>query len=207
MPPQRELASDPTYLTTASIVREITTLKELISSRLESMDKAVLLLQTVTTSSPTTKEVAIQVEEKFKAISHQMMERDNRLDRELLLRNEHLKQIGEAETKRIDAIRAVDVAAVGVANERATQQASVLAAQVVASAETLRALVASTASAVALQLQQLSNQLSDRLGSLEKAQYENKGSGSGMEKMWGWLFGAGMLIAAIASVAYAMNHK
>src|SRR6185436_3061034 len=48
------------------------------------------------------------------------------------------EKLSLAESKRIDAIRAVDVAAVAIASERQVQQASVLANQVSASAETLR---------------------------------------------------------------------
>jgi hypothetical protein len=51
----------------------------------------------------------------------------------------------------------------------------VLAAQVAASADALRTLVATTASTMATQTQNLSNQFTDRLALLERAQYENKG--------------------------------
>ena len=99
----------------------------------------------------------------------------NRINEILSLRAEHYKELAVAESKRIDAIRAVDVNAVAVATDRATDQASVLANQVSASAETLRSLVASTATTTATQLATLTNQLTDRIGLLEKAQYEGKG--------------------------------
>ena len=99
--------------------------------------------------------------------------------RELMtLRAEYTEKLTVAEAKRIDAIRAVDVNAVSVASERATQQASVLATQVSASAETLRALVASSATATAAQLTQIITPITDRLALLEKAQYEGAGKGS-----------------------------
>lgn len=98
-----------------------------------------------------------------------------RVEQSLDTHTTYAKQLAEAEAKRIDAIRAVDVGAVAVASERAAAQAAVLAQQVVTSAETLRALVASTATTVAAQLQQMSSQLTDRLALLEKSQYENKG--------------------------------
>jgi 3-oxoacyl-ACP reductase-like protein len=98
-----------------------------------------------------------------------------RLDERLCTFMSHVKQLADAEAKRIDAIRAVDVAAVAVASERATQQAAVLASQVVSSAETLRTLVASTATTVATQLTNLSIALTERLTLLERSQYETKG--------------------------------
>lgn len=76
----------------------------------------------------------------------------------------HIQQLSEAESKRIDAIRAVDVAAVAIASEKAAAQAAVLANQVSTSEEALRNLV-----------QQITNQLTERLALLEKAQYESQG--------------------------------
>lgn len=80
-----------------------------------------------------------------------------------------------AESERINSLRLVDVQAVAIANDRAIKQAEVLAAQVVASAEALRILVAQTASTIAIQLSQVTNQLIERIAALEKAQYENAG--------------------------------
>ena len=91
------------------------------------------------------------------------------------LRAEYQEKLATAEAKRIDAIRAVDVAAVAVASERATQQAQVLANQVAASADALRALVATTATTFASQQQSLQTQITERLALLERSQYESKG--------------------------------
>ena len=102
-----------------------------------------------------------------------------RLDEQMKLRSEFADKLSVAESKRIDAIRAVDVGAVTVASEKATQQALVLANQVTTSADALRALVATTATTMAAQSQVLTTQFTDRLGLLEKSQYENKGK-SGM---------------------------
>ena len=87
-----------------------------------------------------------------------------------------------AEAKRIDANRAGDINAVGVANERTIAQATVLANQVAASAEALRVLVATTAATtsattaaslatLAKQIEQQSTLFTDRLSALEKNQY------------------------------------
>jgi len=91
------------------------------------------------------------------------------------LRAAYAEKLEIAEAKRIDAIRSVDVNAVAIANERATAAATVLANQVTQSAETLRTLVAQTAANNKQQLDQTTAQLSDRLSSLEKLQYEGKG--------------------------------
>ena len=91
------------------------------------------------------------------------------------LRAKHAKELSIAEAKRIDAIRAVDVNAVGVASERAAASAIVLATQVAQSADALRTLVATTAATMAEQQRQFSTALDSRLVSVERAQYEGKG--------------------------------
>lgn len=120
-----------------------------------------------------------------------------RVNEQLALRAEFNEKLSVAESKRIDAIRSVDVQAVSVANERSAAQATVLANQVAASAETLRALVAQTAVTLANQLAQLTTQLTDRIGGLEKSQYEHKGSGIGIKDMWGYIVGVGMFLLLV----------
>lgn len=130
-----------------------------------------------------------------------------RVDEQLDLRAEYSVQLAVAEAKRIDAIRAVDVNAVSVANEKATAQAIVLANQVSQSAETLRALVAATAATTAQQLTQLTTQLTDRLTSLEKAQYESKGNSGGARDVWGWVFGGAVALIGFGLTIYFALHK
>ena len=81
----------------------------------------------------------------------------------------------EAESKRIDAIRAIDTGAIAIASEKVAAQAAVLATQVLASSESLRALVTNTNLAVVHQIEQVSTQLTDRITLLEKSKYENEG--------------------------------
>jgi hypothetical protein len=99
----------------------------------------------------------------------------NRIDSEAKLRADYAEKLSIAEAKRIDAIRVVDVNAVGVASQRASDQAQVLATQVSQSAEALRTLVATTASTVAVSQQQLASTLSARITTLEQAGYQQVG--------------------------------
>lgn len=98
-----------------------------------------------------------------------------RIDERQELRSAHSKELADAETHRIDAIRAVDVAAVATAQTASQAAANVLATQLTATADTLRALVASTASTVAAQLQQISETITTRLANLERTSYEGAG--------------------------------
>jgi hypothetical protein len=150
-----------------------------------------------------------------------------RVDEQMALRAEHGRQLREAEAKRIDAIRAVDVSAVSVDRERAAAAASVLANQVATSAETLRALVATTAAAQATQSAQQFAQLSERIASLEKSAYEGAGkglatdplmaqmmadvkamrgtAGGGMTAMLGWIVSAVVIAGGLVSLVIALN--
>ena len=154
-----------------------------------------------------------------------------RVNELMSLRADYTEKLVVAEAKRIDAIRAVDVNAVAIANERSAAQAIVLANQVSTSAETLRALVATTAATTGQQSTLIFNQLIDRIASLEKAQYEGvgkgrvadpmmanlvdevkklrdsrseiKGGGEGVQKLIGWAFAGIMALVAIGSLAIA----
>jgi hypothetical protein len=131
-----------------------------------------------------TREEAIsiaRIAEKVDQMASEMVTKDllkseiSRIDQALSDHRKYTEEISVAETKRLDAIRVVDANAVSVANERAVDQASVLAAQVASSAETLRSLVASTASAVADSLNQVSTELTKRIAELERKQFEAQG--------------------------------
>jgi hypothetical protein len=98
-----------------------------------------------------------------------------RINETLMLITAYEEKLRGAEAKRIDAIRAVDTSAGTLANERATQQATVLANQVVQSADTLRGVVATTAAASDIRLQQIIGPLTERLSSVEKSINEGAG--------------------------------
>jgi hypothetical protein len=111
--------------------------------------------------------------------THEMRVEDTRrLDEQVRLRAEFTDKLLRAESDRINAIRVVDVNAVSVASQKASDQANVLAAQVNQSANTLRDLVASTAATAATSLQQLVGALSTRITTLEQAGYTLQGKSS-----------------------------
>jgi hypothetical protein len=85
------------------------------------------------------------------------------------------KDLRNAETARIDAIRAVDVGAVQRAAEVQADVATALANQVALSAETLRNTVSETATAGATALAQALDPLQKAIDDLRRAQYEQQG--------------------------------
>ena len=91
------------------------------------------------------------------------------------LRSEFEEALREKETQRIDAIRAVDVQAVQRAAEVSAVQATTLATQVQASAETLRTQVATTATAQTTALAAALEPIQKDISELRKTQYEQQG--------------------------------
>lgn len=79
------------------------------------------------------------------------------------------------EAKRLDSIREVDATAVRVANDRAVEQAGILAKQVESVASTLRELVSTTATAAAETQAQLYAPLAAKLSKVEDKQNEDRG--------------------------------
>lgn len=123
------------------------------------------------------------------------------------LRALHENQLREAEAKRIDAIRAVDVGAVAAAAAVQTTQASTLAAQVATSAEALRNQVAAAASAQTVALAAALEPIIKDIADLRRAQYEAQGqktqiveSRAGGGAMAAYIFGAVASIVAVVSL-------
>ena len=91
------------------------------------------------------------------------------------LRAQYDRELREAESARIDAIRAVDVGAVNRAADVAAAQAETLRIQVATSAETLRTQVAASATAAAVALGNALDPLQTAIADLRRAQYEAQG--------------------------------
>lgn len=133
------------------------------------------------------------------------------LRREAQLRSDYDEALREAESKRIDAIRAVDVGAVNRAAEVAATQAATLAAQVAQSAETLRNQVAAAATASTVALAAALEPIIKDIADLRRAQYEAQGQKTQVIDTRGqnnWLVGAiiaGMsLFIALVGVGFAI---
>jgi hypothetical protein len=125
----------------------------------------------------------------------------------------------QAETKRIDAIRTVDVNAVAEAARVSAAQALTLANQVATSAETLRTQVATVATATATALANALEPLQKAIEDLRKTQYEAQGlrtatvdqrADRGSERSANqWAIGIAIVIALAvmnAGLAYILKH-
>ena len=122
-----------------------------------------------------------QLARKVDEMAREMVTKDllkaevGRIDEALAAHVLYTRSAAEAEAKRLDSIREVDATAVRLANDRAVEQAGILAKQMESVATTLRELVSTTASAAAENLAQQFAPITTRLGTVEAKQYENQG--------------------------------
>jgi hypothetical protein len=91
------------------------------------------------------------------------------------LRADHAKEIRGLESDRLDKIRQVDVLAGNTAADRALVAIQTLATVTAGNAETLRAMVASTATSIASQTDQRMAAVNERIAALEKSAYTGQG--------------------------------
>lgn len=138
-----------------------------------------------------------------------LREQESRHVREIAqLRAEYQMMLRDAETDRINAIRAVDVQAVQQAATVAETRATALANQVQASAEAMRNQVQAAAQAAATSLAAALEPVQKDIADLRRAQYEAQGRNvqqvdtrSSTSALMGYAFGAiGSIIAIISIV-------
>ncbi len=91
------------------------------------------------------------------------------------LRATHMKEIRELESRRLDAIRQVDVTAVKTEADRALAAIQALAATTATNAENLRTALQNTAQTIAKQTSDTVQQITERIAALEKSSYEGAG--------------------------------
>lgn len=110
-------------------------------------------------------------DEKIKRIE----ERAVLLDTIVKLRAEHQAQLDSQESKRLDAVRAVDQLTVKTEADRQAAAVTTLATQAATTAETLRSAVNSSATNLATQLATTIATITERIATLEKSSYTGQG--------------------------------
>lgn len=132
------------------------------------------------------------------------------------LRSAHEKELRQAESGRIDAIRAVDVGAVNRAAEVAATQAGALAAQLIATAEASRVQVAAAASASVTSLAAALEPIQKDIRDLRDAQSRGQGGkeqvvetrdvrGSAISSVQAIIMGVAILISLISVIAFVLK--
>lgn len=128
---------------------------------------------------------------------------ENRHLREIVhIKSEYQTKIAKAESRRINAIRAVDVQAVASARLEAEGRATALASQVALSAEAMRVQVAASAAAAATALLGEIGPLKKDIADLRQVQYETAGGkAQGTESQGGYRAWMGIAIAAFIGLS------
>jgi hypothetical protein len=91
------------------------------------------------------------------------------------MRSDHAEKEAMAESKRLDAVRAVDVLAATNTAERAAAANQILAQQTAVNAENLRMALNTTATTIAAQMDTRFATITERIAALEKSSYEGQG--------------------------------
>lgn len=170
--------------------------------------------------------------ERIDARIETLAEKVEGLEKRLILRAEHQKEIRQLETERVNAIRQVDVLAGNTAAERALVAIQTLASQTTAERETLRNLVTTSATTLAAQNAQDLARINEAISALQKSSYEGAGKqavadpmianmmleqkrtneilaeklggSKGMDKMWGYAVAAIGLLYILLKLAGKM---
>lgn len=135
------------------------------------------------------------------------------LEKRMILRAEHAKEIRVLETERVNAIRQVDVLAGNTAADRALVAIQTLATQTTAERETLRNLVTTSATALATQNAQDLARINEAISALQKSSYEGAGKGAGAKNTVTYVvIGVGLLVSLITigsvvvAIAFAIRR-
>lgn len=148
------------------------------------------------------------------------------------MRETHANTIRGLDADRLEKIRQVDVLAGNTAADRALVAIQTLATVTAQSAETLRAMVASTATTIATQLDQRMSAVTERIAAVEKSIYTGQGKsavsdpamidmiaeikrvaamqtvvagqGEGKHAMWGYVVGAAGFVLTLVGIGSAL---
>jgi hypothetical protein len=176
---------DPTLLTTQQLHRELTSLRELIETRLEGYDKAITLLQSTLDKSPSIAEMYASHGEKFHSIQTQFTERDIRTE-----------QTARDSKVAVDAALQAAKEAVGEQNK-----SSALA-------------IAKSETSTTKQIDQISvlidntrKSFDDKIDDIKQRLTSMEGMRKGGSDVWAYVFGIAGFLTGIASIlALILKH-
>ena len=214
---------DPTFLTTDQLRREISALKELseiarlgivdqLTTRLEAMDKAIILLQTTSDKMPKHVSEAVQTleklhEEKFNSIATQFRERDTRTE-----------QAAKDSKVAIDAALQAQKEAVGEQNKSNALAISKSEAAFTKQIDQTTVIVAAQGKALDEKISSMGKSLDDkisdmkdRIGTIETSSLGRitniEGTAKGGQQVWGFVVGGIGMVATIVSLFFLLAEK
>jgi Fe2+ transport system protein B len=173
------------------LLRELSSLRELLETRLNGMDKAVEVLEKQADKYPDNIAAAVRQlqelqEERFKSIALQFVERDTRTE-----------QTQKDSKVAVDAALQAAKEAVGAQNESNSLAIAKSEASTTKSLDAIQVLITATAKAADEKI----DDLKGRLSTIE-------GRSTGHTDVWGYIVGIGGLLVAIATLVVfgALRH-
>lgn len=196
-PQRQDKEADPTALTTLQLQREIQLLREVIETRLDGMDKAIVLLRTELDRNPAMRAEAIEglqrlleekfksFDEKFRSIGTQFAERDTRTE-----------QTSRDSKVAVDAALQAAKEAVGEQNKSSALAIAKSEASTTKQIDQIVVLINSTTSS-----------LNDKIDDIKQRITTFEGRGEGVANFWGLIVGGIMLlISGIVGVTAVLNR-
>jgi hypothetical protein len=187
---------DPTFLTTAALLREVANAKELVFTKIVCLEKELGDLHANVHQIPTQRAIDIaaseklvdskfaNIEEKFNGVRTQFQERDTRVD-----------QTARASKEALDAALQAAKEAVGKQNDSFVTS------------------IAKSEAATAKQIDQLvllqnasAASTNDKIEDLKTRLSAFEGRGMGRSDIWGYVLAAVGLVATLVSVIYYAGH-
>jgi uncharacterized protein YgbK (DUF1537 family) len=177
---------DPSALTTAQLLREVSSLEKLTAQRMDAIEKAVTVAHDNLVRVPTEVDKAIghlravmdgrldTVDEKFRSVQTQFSERDIRVEQTAL------------------GTKTAVEAALAAQEKAAAKQA-----------ESLAVSIGKSDAATTKQIDSLNEKINDVRDRLTRIE----GAGKGRGDMWGWIVAAIGAFAAVVSIAFAVMRN
>jgi hypothetical protein len=187
---------DPSALTTAQLLREISSLEKLTAQRMDAIEKAVTVAHENLVRVPTEVDKAIghlkevvngrlhTVDEKFRSIDKQFIERDVRVE-----------QAANDTKTRVEAAFASQ-------EKSAAKQAESFGLSIGKSESATTKQI----DQLGLLIQQNTKALDDKIGDIKDRLTRIEGTGKGRGDVWGWIVAAIGAFAAVVSIAFALTR-
>jgi hypothetical protein len=195
--------SDPTFLTTQALTREVNGLKELMEVRIDAQERATRLLQQASDSGPKISVVEERVnslvrltEEKFISAQAQQVEKFDSIQIQFRERDTRTEQ-----TSR-DAKTAVDAALQAAKEAVGEQNKSGALAIAKSEASTIKQI-----DQIAILLQNVNKATDDKISDLKDRLTMIEGRSGGQGSLIAYLFAGFGMVGTLVGVAYAMTHR
>jgi len=176
---------DPTVLTTQQLLRELASLREVLTTRMDGYDKAITLLQAFADRQPTIAEVVAKFDEKFRGVDLQFKERDQRVE-----------QAAKESKVAVDAAFASQKEAVSEQNKSA--------AAAIAKSE---AATTKQIDAIGILLQANAKASDEKIDDLKSRITAMEGRGQAYSQGFGWIATGVGIVAAVIGAIIAVFFK